>query len=146
MARAALILEVKSELLALESTVRKIDEKAQLAAAGLVAERVGWKPELLGRVLVLPSTEAARRRVVRGAPGAVLGVAFPARGPAVRAWLRRPEGAIAGLLFVSIANRGSVIRSRGGPERVRRPISRLPERDGVASVKPIGPSRGRNAG
>jgi hypothetical protein len=145
-ARAALIVEVKSELQALESTVRKIDEKARLAAAGLVADRVGWKPELLGRVLVLPSTEAARRRVVQGAPGAVLGVAFPARGPAVRAWLRRPEGAMAGVLFVSIANPGSVIRSSGGPERVRRPISRLPERDGVASGKPTGPSRGRNAG
>jgi transcriptional regulator with XRE-family HTH domain len=122
-ASAALVVEVKSELQALDATVRKIDEKSRLASRGLVHERVGWQPKFVGRLLVLPATDAARRRVSSGAPGPVLAVAFPARGALVRTWIREPSGAMAGILFLSIANPGSITRGRGGPERVRQPKS-----------------------
>jgi hypothetical protein len=140
-ASLALVVEVKSELQALDATVRKIDEKSRLAS-GLVHERVGWRPEFVGRLLVLPATDAARRRVASGGPGQVLAVAFPARGALVRTWIREPSGAMAGILFLAIANPGSVKRSRGGPERVRqsksgdpthRLNSRMTEGDGRAA-------------
>jgi transcriptional regulator with XRE-family HTH domain len=126
--RTVLVVEVKSELQSLEGTVRKLDEKARLAK-GLVAERVSWRPETVSRVLVLPATEAARRRVTTGAAASILGVAFPGRGAALRRWLREPQEPVAGILFVSIANPSGVNRGRGGPDRVRRPHPVASERD-----------------
>jgi len=94
--RTLLVIEVKTELVSLEETLRKHDEKARLARR-VAEEQLGWRPRAVGRLLILPDHITARRRVARHA--AVLEVAYPARGSAVRAWLRGPEPQMSGLIF-----------------------------------------------
>ena len=88
--RALLVIEVKSEITALEAMLRKVDEKERIGTRVLAPERFGFSPRIVGRLLVLPATTAARRRVAQSAE--VLNIAFPARGTAVRQWIRRPAG------------------------------------------------------
>jgi transcriptional regulator with XRE-family HTH domain len=107
-ARTLLVVEVKTELVSLEETLRKHDEKVRLAR--VVSEPIGWKPTAIGKLLALPSLATPRRRVERHA--SVLQVAYPARGSAVRAWLREPAGALSGILFVQLASPGAVSRKR----------------------------------
>ena len=82
--RAVLVEEVKSELASLEETIRKLDEKVRLVRERVALERFGWQPALVGRLLVLPESTSARRRVAALEP--VLRVAFPHRGSIVRKW------------------------------------------------------------
>jgi hypothetical protein len=117
--RAVFVVEVKSELVSVEEPGRKTDEKLRLARQRLCRERFGWTPQVAGRVLVLPATDAARRSVRRHAP--VLDVAFPARGSAVRRWLLNPAGDMSGVLFIADINRSGVTRDRRGVRRVRAP-------------------------
>lgn len=104
-----LVVEVKSSLTSLEATLRKLDEKVRIVATTLADQRFGPGKRTVGRVLVLPSTTVARRRVdlERG----VLGVALPDRGPVVRTWLRSPAGALRGIWFAPLTNRGGGRRS-----------------------------------
>jgi transcriptional regulator with XRE-family HTH domain len=122
--RSVLVVEVKSELMSIEELGRKLDEKARLARRQLCRERFGWPPTGVGRLLVLPDLDAARRAVARNA--AVLDRMCPARGPDVRQWLRRPGGDLNGILFVADTNPiGASARRRGGL-RIRRPRSAQP--------------------
>ncbi len=117
---AVTIEEVKSELVRLEETVRKLDEKGRLVRERIAFERFGWRPLVVGRILVLPDTDRARAQVGRHAP--VLDVAFPSRGAAVRRWLRDPVGDLSGILFVADASRGGTNANAVGHRRVRRPV------------------------
>lgn len=107
--RHALVVEVKSELHSLEELGRKLDEKARLASLSLIAQRFGVHAVPVGRLVVLPSTDTARRRVARH--GAVLAAMLPSRGLDARTWLREPSGAIAGLIFLED---GSPMRRMAG--------------------------------
>jgi transcriptional regulator with XRE-family HTH domain len=117
-ARTVLVVEVKTELTSLEQLGRKVDEKVRLARQRLCRDRFGWAPTYAGRLLVLPDLDSRRRAVDRH--GAVLDVGFPARGPEVRTWLRRPSGDLGGVLFVADMSPGTVGARRRGTERVRR--------------------------
>jgi transcriptional regulator with XRE-family HTH domain len=97
-ARAAIVAEVKTELTSVEETLRRHDAKVRLAPL-LIEERFGWRPLHVSRLLVLPEDRTARRRVARQA--ALLDRVLPARGQAIREWLRRPTGQLAGLWFLS---------------------------------------------
>lgn len=108
--RIALIVEVKSELASVEETLRRHDVKVRLAAR-VVADRLGVRPVAVARLLVLPATSTARRRIARHAE--TFASAYPARGRALAAWLRDPAGPIAGVLFE---------RADGEPDRVRRRV------------------------
>ena len=113
--------EVKSELTSIEELGRKTDEKLRLARRALCRERFGWLPIAAARVVVLPDNDAARRSVARHA--AVLDAAFPVRGREVTRWLRRPDGDLSGILFVSDISRRDANGLRGGPQRIRgRPL------------------------
>jgi transcriptional regulator with XRE-family HTH domain len=115
---AMAIIEVKSELTVVDATVRKLDEKVRIVRGSLGRDRFGFTPRHVGRVLILPATETARRRVRM--LSAVLEAALPDRGTTVRQWLRRPDGQLAGILFLSDTNpRGGTSRG-GGSKRVRR--------------------------
>jgi hypothetical protein len=92
-----LVIEVKSELTAVEATLRKHDEKVRLAA-GVVREQFGWRPGAVMRLLVLPDDRTSRRRVERAA--SVMERRYPLRGWDVRRWLRAPSGAGDGILFL----------------------------------------------
>ena len=99
--RAVLVEEVKSELASLEETIRKLDEKVRLVRERIAEREFGWRPEIVGRVLVLPDSTTSRRRVITLDP--VLRVAFPDRGSSVRAWLRMPSGDLSGFSFSQIS-------------------------------------------
>lgn len=119
-----LVIEIKTDLAAVEGTFRKLDEKVRIAPE-VARKRFGWDVRRVGWLLVLPESSTLRRRVERHAR--LFERAFPARGNAVRTWLRRPTGAIAGLWFLSANAQGSVIRRRGGPTRVRSATAQPPK-------------------
>jgi transcriptional regulator with XRE-family HTH domain len=107
--RAALIIEVKSDIPSEEAVARKLDEKARLGPS-IVRRRAGWIPSTLGVVLVLPESPRLRRRL---AASAVLARMFPILSRPLTSWLRNPHGSLAGSWFLS----GITLRN---PRRVRR--------------------------
>ncbi len=114
-ARSLLVAEVKTELPSVEATIRKHDEKARLAAR-IAADEFGWRAAAVARLLVLPEHSTPRRRVQRHAD--VMSLAYPARGHELRRWVARPEGPLAGLLFLAVEpRRNGVGLSR---KRIRR--------------------------
>lgn len=100
--RIALVIEIKSELASVEATIRKLDEKVRLTIDGIAETRFGERPRAVARLLVMPASTTARRRV--GQADAVLEAALPQRGAAVRSWLRTPDGPLRGILFVPDTN------------------------------------------
>lgn len=114
--RLLLVVEVKTELVALEATLRKHDEKVRLASR-IAREQLGWNAIGTARLLVLPSTSTARRRVDRHA--AVMDVSYPLRGTTLRHWIVAPAGALAGLLFIDLEQSGRTGRSSITRKRVR---------------------------
>lgn len=113
-ARLLLVVEVKTELVAVEETLRKHDQKARLAVR-MAAEQFEWKAVSAARLLVLPSLSTARRRVERHE--AVMGVAYPLRGTSLRRWIGSPTGPVAGLQFIDVE--GSARRGRSSLNRKR---------------------------
>lgn len=113
-ARVLLVVEVKTDLVVVEATLRKHDEKARLAPR-IAGDQFGWRPTAVARLIVLPSLSTQRRRVERHA--SVMNAAYPLRGVAVRQWLAQPTGAAAGLLFLELHRASSVISRK----RIRLP-------------------------
>jgi len=122
--QAFILVEVKSDLTVIEATIRKMDEKERIVRRSLGRKRFGFRPAIVGRVLVLPATDTARRRV--RASAAILDVAFPARGTELGQWLRDPQEDLSGIQFVADTNRDGDTRGSRGSSRVRtaRPRSR----------------------
>jgi transcriptional regulator with XRE-family HTH domain len=118
--RLLLVIEVKTEFVALEATLRKHDEKARLAAQ-IARERLGWNALGTARLLVLPSTSTARRRVDRHA--AVMDVSYPLRGASLRRWMAAPSGSHAGLLFIDVDQARTTGRAPISRKRVRRRVA-----------------------
>lgn len=58
-ARAVAVIEIKTEITAVDETVRIHDVKTRLATK-LAQERFGWRPAVIARVLILPDTTATR--------------------------------------------------------------------------------------
>ncbi len=99
--RSLLVIEAKASLGSLEDTNRRLDIKARLAPR-LGMARFGWSPTTVSRLLVVPDDRTIRRLVTRH--HATFGSIYPARGREVRAWLRRPEGPLRGIWFLSGAD------------------------------------------
>jgi hypothetical protein len=112
-----LVVEIKTELVSVEETLRRHDAKVRLAAR-VVEERFGWRPRRVARLLVLPDDSTQRRHVRRHA--AVLGAAYPLRGPALRRWLAAPAGSVAGLAFQAPTSDARANRPPVSPKRIRR--------------------------
>ena len=98
-----LVIEVKSVVPDLQAMLVGIDRKGRLARE--IALDRGWRATSVSRLLVLPDDRTARRRVERY--GATLRVALPARTVEVRRWIRQPDGARHGILFLSDARHPS---------------------------------------
>ena len=113
--RACLVVEIKTDVPSSEAVGRKVDEKARLAPM-IVQARFGWRPEVVGRLVVLPETMRLRRLVAREE---TLRRLYPTTMSRLRAWLRRPVGAIAGLWFLSDSSAHSARGSRAAGVRVR---------------------------
>jgi len=114
--RAALIVEVKSELVSVEETLRILDMKRRVVPQVLTRD-LGWRPESVGVVLVLPDGTTHRDAVARHA--ASLGRTLPTRTAAVRQWLAEPSKSLAGIWFLrdTTAERGTELVAT--PHRVR---------------------------
>lgn len=132
--RVLLVVEVKTDLTSIEETLRRHDAKVRLASE-IARERFGWQARAVARLIVLPGSATARRRVRRHA--SILGRAYPDRARSVRRWLHRPTGAFSGLLFVA-----GIRGAKGSLGAVRRPRG---GRSGSPSERVSGPSDGGRA-
>ena len=117
-----LIIEIKSRLLDSQETISTLARKARIVPPLLVKER-GWRPMAIGLVLAMDELTANRSAV--GRLSATFGAAYPARGRAVRAWIRRPEGPLAGLWFLSASNTTTGMRARRSRKRMRRALGKV---------------------
>jgi putative transcriptional regulator len=105
---ALLVVEVKSTVPDLQATLSNLDRKTRLAPG--LARALGWEVESVSRLLVLPEDRTARRRVAQHE--ATFRAALPMRTVAVRRWLRHPDQAIAGILFLTDVSQDDNRRSR----------------------------------
>lgn len=112
-----LIIEIKSRLLDSQETISTLARKARIVPQLLLKER-GWRPVAIGVVLAMDELTANRSAVRRHA--ATFGTAYPQRGRAVRAWIRRPVGPLTGLWFLSASSRATGTRTHASRKRVRR--------------------------
>jgi hypothetical protein len=115
--RILLVVEVKTEIASAEETLRRHDVKVRLGPM-LARERFAARPAHVARLLVVADRSSNRRRVARLAP--VMDSAYPLRGDGLRAWLRDPAGAGAGLLFVG-ESAGATLRRRRAPRAGTQP-------------------------
>jgi hypothetical protein len=97
---AVLVVEVKSKLMSVEELLRTLDRKARLAAR-IVHDREGWRPRVVGRLVILADESTNRRRVARASE---LAVALPLRGAALREWLDQPAASRSGIAFLSLSS------------------------------------------
>jgi hypothetical protein len=105
--RALAVCEVKTVLGSIEETNRMLDIKERFAPR-LATTRFGWTPESIGRLLILPADSTVRRTIARHA--LTMESVYPARSRQVRAWLRRPEGSLSGLWFLSEVRRANPVK------------------------------------
>jgi transcriptional regulator with XRE-family HTH domain len=132
--RSLLVIEIKTEVTSGEAAIRKLDEKARLAAQ-IARERFGWRATTVSRLLVVESTTTARRRIA--AAGRMFEAAFPARGVAVRAWVRAPSGTLSGLMFLPLTNQERHMSRSGGRHRVQRSRAARPHVAASVGVRQI---------
>lgn len=116
--RTLLIIEVKATLTDLQDLLAALSRKVRVVPS-VVRRELDWRPEHVGRILVVGDTKASRSIVARHA--ALFENAFPARSREARAWIRRPIGAISALWFLTAGGR----EAGAAKERIRRPPSRL---------------------
>jgi transcriptional regulator with XRE-family HTH domain len=92
-----LVVEIKSVVPDLQAMLGTLDRKARVT--GSFAEQRGWRATAISRLLVLPDDRTARRRIAQHE--ATFAAALPSRTAAVRRWIKRPVGRLAGVLFLS---------------------------------------------
>lgn len=121
--RCLVLVEVKSRLLDTQVTLATLDRKVRLVPMLLARER-GWSPDAIGVVLAMPGTTANRSAVARHA--ATFASSFPDRAAAVRPWLRRPQGRLAAVWFLSNTSGRSGTQAIATRRRVRTVAPRSP--------------------
>ena len=109
-----LVVEVKSVVPDVQAMLVTHDRKVRLAPRVALAR--GWRPERVGRLLVIGDTSVSRRRVQR--TRSVFEVSYPHRVVAIRRWLRDPvgEGAAGGGAApgkAAVEWNGSAVSARG---------------------------------
>ena len=115
--RTLLIVEIKTELVSVEETLRRHGVKMRLGTQ--IARPLGWSPSVVSRLLVLPEDRTQRRRVLANEP--VMRSAYPARSSAVKAWCRQPVGKMSGLIFLPNSTPTGRMVDGARRERVGRP-------------------------
>ena len=113
--RSLLVVEVKSVVPDAQGTLAPLDRKTRLAPK--IARDRGSDPVSVSRLLVIREGPTNRRRVARF--GELFKAALPHRNAEVRRWIARPDGPLAGLLFLSYDKRDGTRRTTAGRTRVR---------------------------
>lgn len=112
--RVLLVIELKSELVDVQSLLGSLDVKVRLAPA--IVDRLGWSPRAVVPAIVFLEHSATRKRLARID---TLFDRFDVRGKAALSWLRRPTDAMPhGLLWFARAKQrpgshGPRVRVRG---------------------------------
>ncbi len=94
---ALLVVEVKSVIPDVQTMLVALDRKTRLAPA--IAKDRGWPSTTVSKLLIVREARTARRRLAQH--DATFRLVLPIRGRSIEAWLRRPRGVLAGLLFLS---------------------------------------------
>lgn len=110
--RMLLVIELKTELVDVQSLLGSLDAKARLAMH--VSEQFGWNPRSVVPAIVFVEHRTTREHLERLAP---LFERFALRGRAAMTWTRRPDGVPTGLLWFVTVPQGSRPQRR---QRVRR--------------------------
>lgn len=136
-----LVVEIKTAIGDAQATLGSLDVKLRLAAA--TAREQGWSPPAaVVPALVIADDRQQHRLIARHA---ALFSRFELRGRGARAWLRRPDAAVRGLLlFLPMTNAQVVsVRKAMRGQRVRRGTVRMtnaPPAGQKSSERPISPS------
>jgi transcriptional regulator with XRE-family HTH domain len=117
--RSLLVIELKTEIIDVQDTVAVLDRKVRLARK--IATDRGWQPATVSAWLLVADGRTNRRRVE--AHRTMLRSAFPDDGRGAAAWLRRPEGRLLALSFLSSGPGRNTGPSLAAIKRVRRPRS-----------------------
>ena len=117
---SVLVGEVKATIGSLEETNRTLDVKERLAPI-ITAERFGFTPRHVGRVLILPEDRTVRRIIERHAT--TMAAVYPARSREVREWLHRPDRPLRGIWFLSELRLPQPLRAEAAQDLAERPIS-----------------------
>ena len=96
--RTLLIVEVKSRFTDLQEMLLSLGRKLRLVPDE-VRREIGWDPVAVGRVVVAPGTTANRN--VIGRHRSIFEATLPQQATAIRQWIRRPQGPIAGVWLLS---------------------------------------------
>jgi transcriptional regulator with XRE-family HTH domain len=99
--KALLIVETKTRLVDLQDTLASLDRKRRLVP-GAAARDFGWRPQLVGVVLVFPDMSTHRHVVSRHE--ATFAAALPHRQVEVRRWLAQPNSSLRGIWFLPISH------------------------------------------
>ena len=98
--------EGKSVIGSLEEKNRGLDAKERLAPV-IAYKRLGWRPRVVGRILVVPR-DATVRRVIEGHAATMREASIPVVGVR-RAWLRQPSEPLRAIWFVSDGRHPSAV-------------------------------------
>lgn len=115
--RSLLVIELKTELVAVEDLLATMDRRLRLAAS--IGRDRGWDASTVSGWVVLTESDTNRRRA--RSLGSVLRSALPADGRTMRSWLRRPAGSIRALSFWDNFGEGTAQQRRSSRQRVRVP-------------------------
>lgn len=118
--RTLLVVEIKTVLASSEEMLRKLDAKVRLGPS--IARRFGWRPLVIGRLVVLPATRTNWRHV--GALAELVGPDLETSGWTIRRWLRAPHLTMHAMWMLTTSDGGVADRDPGGFQRVRRPRTR----------------------
>jgi transcriptional regulator with XRE-family HTH domain len=125
--RSLLLVEVKSRLLDTQATLATLDRKVRVVPMLLARER-SWAATSLGVVLAMPGSTANRSAVDLHAD--TFASAFPDRAVEVRSWVRRPQGRLAAVWFLSNTSGSSGTQPGATRRRVRTAVPRSDRRRG----------------
>jgi hypothetical protein len=129
--RALLVVEAKTLIVDIQDLLAAMDRKRRLAPR--LARELGWRPLVVGTVLVLPDESRARKAV---SDHFVLSRSYPARTWRVVRWLHAPAQDLRGIWFLSNSAGSDAKKRWRGSARVRR----QPKVDGVAPPRvEVGP-------
>jgi transcriptional regulator with XRE-family HTH domain len=113
--RAALLVELKTELVDVNDLLAVCDRRRRLA--GAILKPLGWDPLLVGQWVVLAASRTNARRVAEHRTA--IRAAFPSDGRSVAGWLSRPTGPASALWYLPDSRDTSLRRRITPTMRVR---------------------------